>query len=142
MKFLLSWLFIKVLIGAAIVVLVSGTVLTGNNNGDVSCATIEHYPGRSAVYECAKGMSTVYLRNNSGGLGSATVTTNVPTQGWLTKAGDSENLKTIYKRLGKPVGMQPGSYMYVANAKGLVYIYSTTTVLVSIAWHTYNVQNN
>jgi len=124
---------VKILLGAAIVVAVVGQV-EGKQGGDTACSQIENYPGRSAVYECRPGLSTVYLWNNTGKKFYATLTTDVPAQAWLTVEGDVETLKTLPVKLGAPVVLGPGAFMAIGNGSGLVYIDSKVKSLVSIAW--------
>lgn len=133
MSILTSNLAIKILAGAAIVV---GIVAIVEHPGDgtTPCATIEHYPGRSAVYECPKGLSTVYLWNNTGKKTYATVTTDVAAQAWLTVTGDAETLKTLPVKLGAPVILGPGAFMAVDNGSGLIYVYSKNKYILSVAW--------
>ncbi len=132
MRFLYSNMVIKILAGAAIVIAVVWQVEKPNNQ--VACSEIEKYPGRSAVYQCPPGLNTVFLYNNTGKPGYATVTTNVQAQGWLTVPGDSETLKTLPVKLGAPVVLGPGAFMAVGNGAGLIYLSNKQEMLVSIAW--------
>lgn len=132
MSILTSNLAIKVLLGAAVVIGVVGQV--EKPSGETPCVTVESYPGRSAVYECPKGLSTVYMWNNTGKQTYASVTTDAPTQAWLTVPGDEETLKTLPVKLGAPVVLGPGAFMAVGNGQGLIYVSSTTKFMLSVAW--------
>ena len=134
MRILTSNLAIKVLLGALIVLGI--VALYDRPSKDISCSTIESYPGRSAVYECQPGLSTAYLWNHTGKYAFATLSTSIKARAWLTKPGDDETIKTIDKDLGPAVVVGPGAYMAIANADGLVYIDAPKKVLVSIAWDT------
>ena len=132
MGFLTSNLMIKILAGSAIVVAVVWQVEKPVT--DKACAEIENYPGRSAVYQCQSGLSTVFLWNNTGVRHYASVTTNVQTEAWLTTRGDNETLKTLPVRLGAPVVLGPGAFMAVGNGTGLIYVSSKQQFLLSVAW--------
>lgn len=132
MNILTSNLMIKVLLGMAIVV---GVVAVNQQHSDTKpCSRISYYPNRSEVFECPAGLSVASLRNPYPIPIFTTVTTTVRAEGWLTKVGDVETVKTIRKRLGAPVVIGPGAFMAVADGSGLVYIQAPSKYLLTVVW--------
>ena len=133
MGFLLSNTFLKVWIGLAFVVGAVGIYNAPSGNSS-PCVTISKYPNRSEVWQCPKGLNTAWLADHKGYPVFTTVSTDVQTEAWLTKAGDTETVKTIRKNLGAPVVLGPGAFMAVGTGEGLIYIQSKTQFLLTIAW--------
>ena len=134
MSILYSNLLLKILIGAAIV---SAVVALNQAHSNITpCVTISNYPDHSVVWQCPRGLNTAYLTNMRPYSVFTTVSTDVQTEAWLTKAGDDETVKTltVQKKLGVPVVLGPGAFMAVSNGTGLIYIYSKTQFLLTIAW--------
>lgn len=135
MGFLTSKLFMKILTGAAIVVTVVG--ITNTPPQDTPCITVSSYPGRSAVYQCKPGLSTVLFRNQTKVPTYSTLTSSIQTEAWLTSAGDTETVKTLRAHLGAPVVLGGGGFMAVSTpAQGsvLAYVVSKSTVLLTVVW--------
>jgi hypothetical protein len=122
---------IKVLVGLAIIITVVGTYETPPSS--VPCVTISKFPNRSEVFQCPKGLSSVVLSNQSPVGVYTTISTDKPTQAWLTAVGTSATEKTLNK-LGAPVVLGPGAFMAVGNGKGLVYVDSKTSYLLTVVW--------
>jgi hypothetical protein len=131
--FLLSNLMLKILIGLAII----GSVVYEYEKppGDVPCVSISHFPNKSDVFECPKGLSTVVLTNSTGKDIFTTLTTSARAEAWLTVVGDDETVKTLRTRLGAPVILAPGAFMAVSTGKGLVYINAPEKYLLTVVWN-------
>lgn len=132
MHFLFSKMMVKLLIGLAAVVAAVGIYTQPSQ--DTPCTTISNFPGRSAVYECKPGLSTVLFRDSEKIAIFATLTADHQAQAWLTHAGDSETVKTIH-RLGPAVVLAPGAFMAVstpAQGEALAYVLAKTTVLLTV----------
>lgn len=134
MRFLISNTMIKILV---ILLVIGMAVYYDEKPSDTQpCSTIENYPGRSAVYECNGGLSTVYLHSTDNRY--TTVTASVRSSAWLTAAGDDETENTLLANKLGPAGViGPGAFMAVANGNGLVYVLSPDNekVLISVAWN-------
>jgi len=136
MTFFLSNTFIKIMVGAAIVITV--VMLNTQPPGAPPCDRVSWYPNKSAVYSCPPGFASVNLRNPYRVAVHTTITTSEPTEAWLTVAGDGEVYKTIEKHLGKPSILKPGSFLFVSTGIGLVYVHADTKYLLSVAWNVPN----
>lgn len=131
MRFLISNTMIKILV--ALLVVGFAVYYDEKPSDTVSCDTIENYPGRSAVYECPKGLATVLLHSDK--YVFATVTTDVKAQAWSTSAGDDQSEKTLLAGALGPAGIiGPGAYMSMDSRNGLLYVLAPSKFLVSIAW--------
>lgn len=137
MRFLLSTGFIKIMIGAALVI--GAVALYFKPTTDIACPIISDYPGKSAVFSCPPGLSTVSLRNNLPYSVYTTLSTTEQASGWLTVPGDVETIKTLPIKLGPPVVLGPGAFMAIGSGRGLVYLDSKVKYLVSVVW---DVPNN
>jgi hypothetical protein len=131
-NFILSNRMIKIIIG--VVAVMTAVYFNEKPNTDRPCVTLSNYPGRSEVFQCQPGLNSLYVYSKVKDT-YTTVTTNPITEGWLTVPGDDETMKTIRARLGTSMGLGPGSFLSVDRGTGLVYIYSKTTFLVTVAWH-------
>jgi hypothetical protein len=126
---------IRILIGAAVVVAVVG--LTTTPPQDTPCTTVSNLPGRSSVYECKAGLSTVLFENKTKVATYSTITSSIQTEAWLTRAGDTETIKTLRGHLGAPVILGGGGFMAVstpAEGSSLAYVVSKSTVVLTVVW--------
>lgn len=122
---------LKVLIGMAVVTVVVGVYMSPPTNQP--CVTISKFPNRSAVFQCPKGLSSVRLDNQSPIGVYTTITTDKQSEAWLTTLGTSVTEKTVHN-LGPASVLGPGAFMAIGNGKGLVYIDSKTSYLLTVVW--------
>lgn len=131
MSFILSNTMIKILVG--IIVVMSLVYFQEKPNDSVPCVTVENYPGRSAVYQCPPGLSTVLLHSDK--YTYATVTTDITAKAWSTHAGDDKTKAQLLSGALGPAGViGPGAFMSMDSQNGLLYVLAPTRYVVSIAW--------
>lgn len=122
---------LKVLVGMAIITVVVGVYMSPPSSQP--CVTISKFANRSDVFQCPKGLSSVRLDNQSPIGVYTTLTTDQQTEAWLTTIGTKVTEKTV-RNLGPASILGPGSFMAVGNGKGLVYIDSKSSYLLTVVW--------
>lgn len=122
---------LKVLVGMAVITVVVGVYMSPPTSQP--CVTISSFPNRSKVFQCPKGLSTVSLTSHSPIGVYTTLSTDKPTEAWLTTVGTKETEKTV-RSLGPASILGPGAFMAIGDGKGLVYIDSKTSYLLTVVW--------